>query len=113
MRGVMRFKVAYHLGGQVEPETKLSSGRLTISSDSLSLSGPSSLTIPLTSVATVELLRPHPRVPLMVRLAAGSSTICMSALFFKFFGDVFVCNQEGTIRLYDTLQNRHRALAHA
>ena len=35
----------------------------------------------------------------------------MSALFFKFFGDVFVCNQEGTIRLYDALQNRHRALA--
>ena len=34
----------------------------------------------------------------------------MSALFFKFFGDV-LCNQEGTIRLYDALQNRHRALA--
>ena len=109
----MRFKIAYHLGGQVEPETKMSSGRLTISRDSLLLSGLSSLTIPLASVSSVELLRPHPRTSLMVRLVAGSSTICMSALFFRLFGDVFVCDQDGTIRLYDALQNQHRALATA
>ena len=47
----------------------------------------------------------------MVRLVASSCTICVSALFFKLFGGVFVCNQEGTIRLYDELQNRRRALA--
>ena len=109
----MRFKVAYHLGGQVEPGAKMASGRLTISRDSLSLSGPSPLTIPITSVTSVELLRPHPRLSLMVRLVTGSSTIFMSALFFKLFGDVFICNQEGTIRLYDALQNRHRAVASA
>jgi hypothetical protein len=109
----MRFKVAYYLGSQVEPDTKMSSGRLTISQASLSLSGASRLTIPLTSVTSVELLRPHPRVSLMVRLVAGSTTVCMSALFLKLFWDVFICNQEGTIRLYDALQNRHRALASA
>ena len=109
----MRFKVAYHLGSQVEPETEMMSGRVTLSRDSLSLSGSSSLTLPLTAITSVELLRPHPRISLMVRLVAGSSTICMSALFFKFLGDVFVCNQEGTIRLYDALQNRQRALGSA
>ncbi len=109
----MRFKVAYHLGEEIEPDTKMSSGRLTISRDSLSLSGSPPLTVPLASVTSVELLRPHPRLSLMVRLVATSSTIWMSALFFKFLRDVFVCNQEGTIRLYDELQNRHRALVSA
>ena len=85
--------------------------RLTISRDSVSLSGASPLTIPISSITLVELLRPHPRLSLMVRLVAGSTTIFMSALFFKFFGDVFLCNQDGTIRLYDALQTRHQALA--
>jgi len=111
IRIVMRFKVAYYLGGQVEPETRMLSGRLTISRDSLSLSSPASLTVPLKSVTSVELLRPHPRMSLMVRLMTASNTVCMSALFFKIFGDVFVCSREGTIRLYDALQNQHQALA--
>jgi hypothetical protein len=107
---VMRFKVAYHVGEQVELETKMASGRLTSSGNSLSLSGPSSLTIPLASITAVELLRFHPRLSLMVRLVAGSNTVCMSVLFFKLFRNVFVCNQDGTIRLYDDVQNRCRAL---
>jgi hypothetical protein len=109
----MRFKIAYHLGGEVAPETNLCSGRLTISENSLSLAGPAPVSFSLADVTSVELLRPHPRASLMVRLAAGSRTVCMSALFFKFFGDVFVCSQEGTIRIYDALQNRHRALVNA
>lgn len=109
----MRFKVVYHVGGQIDPKTKLSWGRLTIAGDSLSLSGASPLTVPFSSITAVELLRPHPRFSLMVRVLAGSSTVFMSALFFRFFWDVFVCDQDATIRVYDVLQSRLREMASA
>lgn len=66
----MSYKVVYHAGNRVDPDTKLASGSVAVSRDSLLLSGSSPLTLPLTSITAVELLRPHPRVSLMVRVLA-------------------------------------------
>ena len=100
----MPYKVVYHVGDRVDPNTKLGSGRVAVSRDSLWLSGSSPLTLPFSSITGVELLRPHPRLSLMVKVMAGSSTVFLSVLLFRVFGDVFVTSQDGTIRLYDRLK---------
>jgi len=102
----MRCKVVYYVGQRIDLDTKLTSGRVDISQNVLSVSGASSLTIPLRSTTAVELLRPHPRLSLMVKVVSGQTTVFLSALLFKFFGDTFVANQDFTIRLYDALRNR-------
>ena len=101
----MRFKAVYHIGGQIEAHSKLSPGRLTISTDSLSLSGSESFAIPLKSVTAVELLRPQPRLPIMVRVLGGPQPLFLTIVFFRLFG-LIIGDVDGTIRLYDALQDR-------
>ena len=108
----MRFKVVYHIGGQIDPESKLPSGQVIVSPESLILSGESSLSIPFTSMAAVELLRPHPRLPVMVRVLTESGPLFLAVLFFRLSRFVCIGDQGGTIQLYDVLRAQiHQAVS--
>jgi|GEM_PF-4422590 len=101
----MRCKIIYHVGRELTLKTKVCSGVVTFQSESVCILGASTLTIPFSSITTVEMFRLN-GLGRMIKLVFAENTIYLSAVRLNLFGYFVVGNFFKTGELYESLKGR-------
>jgi hypothetical protein len=105
----MRYKVIYHVGQELTIKTKVSSGTLTFQDESLCISGTSALTIPFSSVTSVDMFRLH-GLGRMIKMVCNERTIYLTVVRLNLFGYFVIINFFRAGELYESLKRKIRKI---
>ena len=99
----MSYKVIFHAGDNISVETKVKTGRLSMTETNLAVTGRDPFSLPLSSLQSVGLFRLH-GTGRMLRIVHDRGTLFVSVVRFCLFGQFAIINFFGTGKLKDELE---------
>jgi hypothetical protein len=102
---VRRYKVIYHVGPEFTIKTKVNSGILTVQEEGVSISGPSDVTVPFSSVTNLEMFRLH-GLARIIKMVCKDRTIFLTVVRLNLFGYFVIVNVFRAGELYEALKRK-------
>ena len=99
----MSYKVIFHAGDDISIKTKVKTGRLTLSGGDLIVTDRDPISLPLSSLRSVELFRLH-GTGRILRIMHDQGTLFVSVVRFCLFGEFAIINFFGTGKLKEEIE---------
>lgn len=100
----MRYKIIFYVGEELNIKSKAKSGALELGDESVIISGDEALSIPISSIASVDMSRMH-GLGRLIKMTCTDRTIFLTVVRINLFGYFAVVNFFKTGKLFKTLNN--------
>ncbi len=101
----LRFRIIYHFGREIDIKTKVESGFLIFSNQSILIEGKNYSDLPFSSFRQVELFRLN-GLGRMIKLECVDCTIFLSVVWLNISGYFAIINFFGTGKLFEKLKKK-------
>jgi hypothetical protein len=101
----MNFKIIYYQGDTINISTKVDSGSAMLSDNALEITGKNPISIPFSSIKSVEMFRLH-GLGRMIKLVHATGTLFLAVVRINLFGYFVIINFFKAGKLHEQLKEK-------